>query len=112
MSSAARAEVVAAAARQAVDGAILVMGDGPLAREIAAALGHPQIAGDDHPEAIVETTGDPQAIQAALERVADLGVVVLAGPAPAHGAALDLYRDLHVRGLTLLGIPPQQSEPA
>ena len=45
-------------------------------------------------------------IESALERVDDLGTIVLAGPLPDATVRLNLYADVHVRGLTLLGIPP------
>lgn len=81
-----------------------VCGDGPLAEALRARL---PSAGDPgaRPAAIIETSGDPDAIRRALARVDDLGTVVLAGPAPTDAVALDLYADLHVRGLTLAGTP-------
>ena len=96
-------EVVAALAAAA--GPVEVVGDGALARALRTRLGD---ARDARPAAIVETSGDGQAIQEALRRVAPLGTVVLAGPPPAGPVALDLYADLHVRGLTLVGVPPPQ----
>ncbi|HWI08496.1 MAG TPA: hypothetical protein VNT54_13390 [Solirubrobacteraceae bacterium] len=82
-----------------------VGGDGPLAQALRARLGPRGAVAGARPMAIVETTGDPAAIQEALRRVEDLGTVVLAGPPPGP-AALDLYADLHVRGLTLVGAAP------
>lgn len=58
------------------------------------------------PEAIVETTGDPDRIAAATRRVADLGLVVLAGDSTGRQLDLDLYPDVHVRGLELVGVAP------
>jgi len=80
---------------------IEVVGDGALARALREHLG--TRAAGERPAAIIETTGDPDAIRAALARVDDLGTVVLAGPEPQAEVALDLYADLHVRGLTLAG---------
>ena len=61
----------------------------------------------ERPRAIVETTGDPRAILDATRRVAELGIVVLAGESLGRGVAeLNLYPDVHVRGLTLVGVAP------
>jgi len=90
------------AAVEDVDG-VEVLGTGPLADALAAVLGERRVTGTTAPAAVVETTGDPQAIAAALGRVADLGTVVLAGPPPPP-FTLDLYEDLHVRALTVVGI--------
>jgi hypothetical protein len=57
-------------------------------------------------EPVVETTGEPMEVVAALRRAPDLGFVVLAGPLPEQPPAIDLYGDLHVRGLTVVCVPP------
>lgn len=62
-------------------------------------------------EPVVETTGEPAAIEAALQRAPDLGIVVIAGPMATAPAPLDLYSDLHVRGLTVLCVPPGDDAP-
>jgi hypothetical protein len=77
-----------------------VVGAGALADALRARLRSPA----SPPAAIVDTTGDPAPIADALERVDDLGTVVLAGPAPDGPVALDLYATVHVRGLTLIGV--------
>ena len=77
-----------------------VVGAGALADALRARLRAPGTP----PAAIVDTTGDPAALADALARVDDLGTVVLAGPPPGEPVALDLYADLHVRGLTLIGV--------
>ena len=113
------------AAIQAIVGAlpageepVEVLGDGPLARALRARLRLEAtvLAPDARPAVIVETTGDAAAIGAALARVADLGTVVLAGTCGAGSApvALDLYADLHVRGLTVVGVPlpGEESDPS
>jgi hypothetical protein len=79
-----------------------VVGAGPLADALRARLAAPAAP----PAAIVDTTGDAAAIADALARVDDLGTVVLAGPPPDGPVALDLYADVHVRGLTVAGVPP------
>lgn len=85
-------------------GPVEVLGDGPLARALRARLKSRAGGAGRRPVAVIETTGDVRVVQDALRRVADLGTVVLAGPPPPDPVALDLYADLHVRGLTLVGI--------
>lgn len=81
-------------------GAVLVAGDGPDATSLRARFpGTPA-----EPNVVIETTGRAAGVQAALETVASLGIVVLAGPVPDDPPMLDLYRDLHVRGLTIIGV--------
>ncbi len=86
-------------------GRIEIVGEGPLADELRTRLGdraqpHP----DAPPSAVIETTGATAAIVSALRRVEDLGTVVLAGPHASKTVALDLYSDVHVRGLTIIGV--------
>jgi threonine dehydrogenase-like Zn-dependent dehydrogenase len=98
-------------ARRAADavpagaGPVEVLGDGPLAALVRG------LVGDDRagrrPAAIVDTTGDPAELEGALRRLDDLGTLVLAGPPPPEPLALDLYGDLHVRGLTIVGVPAE-----
>ena len=85
--------------------AVEVAGDGELASALRARVAAIAAPAGSRPAVVIETTGDGAAVQAALRRVADLGTVVLAGPPPAVAVALDLYGDLHVRGLTLVGTP-------
>ena len=75
---------------------------GPLADALRDRLAGPAAP----PAAIVDTTGDPAGIAGGLARVDDLGTVVLAGPVPEGPVALDLYADVHVRGLTVVGVAP------
>lgn len=86
------------------EGLVEVVGTGTLADEVRRLLRDrvrlPRP--DERPTAIIETTGEPAELEAALQRVDDLGTVVLAGPLPSQPLALDLYADLHVRGLTLV----------
>ena len=84
-------------------GAVEVIGRGRLATALRTHLQSRCAVPGQRAIAVIETTGDPRAIQDALRRVADLGTVVLAGPATGEPVALDLYADLHVRGLTLIG---------
>jgi threonine dehydrogenase-like Zn-dependent dehydrogenase len=85
-----------------------VIGDNPLARAVRAGLGERGGGGEEAPPAIVETSGDAQELVAALRRVADLGTVVLAGPVLDDPLPLDLYADVHVRGLTVVGVATQR----
>jgi threonine dehydrogenase-like Zn-dependent dehydrogenase len=82
-----------------------VVGEGPLARALQERLAGRLATSDARPAVVVETTGSGEAVAQALSSVADLGLVVLAGPSAEGGGALDFYEDLHVRGLTLVGIP-------
>lgn len=84
-----------------------VVGEGKLAEEVRLLLGAAlqQDPAAAPPTGVVVATGDPAAVAAALVRVDDLGTVVLAGAAPREPAVLDLYGDLHVRGLVLVGVP-------
>jgi hypothetical protein len=86
-----------------------VIGDGVVADRLRSLVatgdpGHP-------PAAIVDTTGDPERIEAATRRLADLGVLVLTVP-PSGPVALDMYPDVHVRGLEVVGVSvvPQMLE--
>ena len=85
-----------------------VTGDGPLAiavRRLVEQSAQP-VTNGMRPSLIVETTGTVAAFRPALERVADLGTIVIAGPIPDAPLAIDFYEDVHVRGLTLIGVPP------
>ena len=83
------AGLVAAIARQLLGGRVAAPG-----------------AAAPRPEAVIDTTGDPDRIAAATRRVADLGLVVLAGESTERQLDLDLYPDVHVRGLELVGVTP------
>jgi hypothetical protein len=63
-----------------------------------------QPVSDAAPSVVVDLTGDPSVLRASTQRLADLGTLVLAGPATAQ-LDLDLYPDVHVRGLRLVGAP-------
>jgi hypothetical protein len=96
-------------AAAAVDGLapVEVTGVGLVARRVRALLkGHVGREDAERPEAIVDTTGNPATILDATRRVADLGTVVLAGESLGRPTELDIYPDVHVRGLTLAGVAP------
>lgn len=102
-----RAIAAVAAAVPVGGGPLEVTGDGPLARALRARLAAAAApVADAPPTVIVETTGEAAAVRAALARVADLGTVVLAGPVAPGPVALDVYGDLHVRGVTLVAVAP------
>lgn len=86
------------------EGGVEVTGDGPLALAARERLaGRPA---QERPDVVVETTGDPDAILDAIARVVDCGTVVLAGPKLGEPVLLNLYTDLHARGLRLVGVDP------
>jgi threonine dehydrogenase-like Zn-dependent dehydrogenase len=83
-----------------------VLGTGEFADQLRTALGERCAVRetDLRPAVIVELTGRAQSVADALRRVADLGTVVLAGPAQPAPVQLDLYSDVHVRSLTVIGV--------
>jgi hypothetical protein len=83
-----------------------VLGASALAQTLIAQLGGRHVRGGGRPAVAIETTGELHLIEDALKRVADLGTVVLAGPSPRGPVTLDLYADLHLRGLTLVAVSP------
>jgi hypothetical protein len=86
-----------------------VTGRGIVAELVRASLGAGPAG--EAPRAIVDTTGDPAVIADATRRVADLGLVVLAGEALGRTGDLDVYPDVHVRGLEIVGAGPLLSQP-
>ena len=58
--------------------------------------------GEERPHRLVDETGDVAEVERLLDRVADLGEVVLAGPPLPRDATIDLYANIHVRGITLI----------
>ena len=60
----------------------------------------------ERPQAIVEATGEPGKILDATRRVADRGTVVLVGETLGRRVQLNLYPDVHLRGLMLVGVSP------
>lgn len=65
---------------------------------------------DVRPQRLVDETGDVAEVERLLRTVADRGEVVLSGPPLPRDASIDLYADLHVRGLTLR-MDPGPTEP-
>lgn len=81
-------------------GSVAVEGEGARAAAVAELLGD-LMHGQEPPRAVVVADGGVDAIAAALGRVADGGAVIVVAPTP-ESAPLDLYADLHVRGLELV----------
>lgn len=87
------------------DGPVAVTGSGFIAEEARRRLAAEcrlAAAGERSPAAIIETTGDPGAIVEATRQVRNLGRVVLAGEPLGRAYPLDVYADLHLRGLHLI----------
>lgn len=101
--------VLDAIARRAVDAAgkasaTAVAGTGRIAAA-ARALCRGGTADRRNPACLIDTSGDPQAIRSSAARVASLGTIVLAGEPAGRPLEVNLYPDVHVRGLTLVGVP-------
>jgi hypothetical protein len=98
----------AAQAARSADGPIEVIGTGVIAAIVRRLTsgGQTRRRGGARPHSIVDTTGDPAEILAATQRLADLGVLVLAGEARGRPVAIDLYPEVHRRGLRLVGVAP------
>jgi len=87
-------------------GPVEVIGEGAFADDLRERLGDRGAPGPGkRPCAIIDTVGEATALAAALKDVDDLGTIILAGPAPAGPVSIDLYSDLHVRGLTIICAP-------
>jgi hypothetical protein len=84
---------------------IEVLGNGIVAEQIRRSLGLADGSGDDQPPAaIVDATGAPDALRDATRRLDDLGTLVLVGEPAGRAMSLNLYPDVHVRGLRLVGV--------
>jgi hypothetical protein len=57
------------------------------------------------PEAVVDVSGDVAELVAATRRLAPLGTLVVMGEPSGRSLEIDLYPDVHVRGLRLVGAP-------
>jgi hypothetical protein len=108
MAGAALVDLAERAVAAAGDGAesAVVIGTGTVARHVRRLLAAKgiQAPAEARPGAIVEATGDPRSLADALQQVASLGTIVLVGEPLGRAASLNLYSDLHVRGLTLVGV--------
>jgi hypothetical protein len=99
--------VASAAVRAVADAApVDVIGTGLIAHAVRHFLDNRvATAGDATPPgAVIEATGDPASIVAATRRLADRGVLVLAGEPAGRRLDVDLYTDVHRRGLEIVGV--------
>jgi hypothetical protein len=111
------AQAAVAAVEDESPDAIEVVGSGLIALQVRELLAvrtseHGPSGAFEQPRVIVDTTGDPRVIVDATRRIAALGVVVLVGESLGRTAEMNLYPDVHMRGLTLVGVaPPLQHAP-
>jgi hypothetical protein len=87
-----------------VNGPVEVTGSGIVAEGSGLLLGSRRARRTETPAAVIETTGAPNAIATALQRLQDLGTLVLAGESLGRQVAIDLYGDVHTRGLRVVGV--------
>jgi hypothetical protein len=80
-----------------------VVGAGILAALVARVLG-PR-SGEGAPTVMLDTSGSSARIRDALEQCDRLGTVLLAAPPVEAEVDARTYTDLHVRGLTIVGVP-------
>jgi hypothetical protein len=104
-------QAAVAAVEDAASDSVEVTGSGLIARQVRALLGNGssasgQSAPIERPTAVIDTTGDASVIVDATRRLVDLGTLVLVGESLGYELEMNLYPDVHVRGLTLVGIPP------
>ena len=99
------AQEAAEAALAATRGAVEVIGAGLVAARVRQLVGD-RSAASDPPGAVVDTTGDPAAIRSGLDRLSELGTIVLAGESSGRTLDLDLYASVHRRGLVVVGVAP------
>ena len=97
--------MVAAAAAASGPRPVEVTGSGALAFAVRDELDVTPGSSDERPGTVVVTSGEVAEIQDALVRVQDLGLVILVAAPTSDAPRLDLYTDLHVRGLTVVGVP-------
>ena len=106
------ANAAIAAAKDVPADSIDVVGTGLIARQVRALLEESvSERRTERPRAIIDTTGAPSAIVDATRRVAALGTVVLVGEDLGRETDMNVYPDVHARGLSLIGIgPPLQND--
>jgi hypothetical protein len=115
---AAAGSIMARAARDAIErlgdtpARVAVTGHGAIAAAARSALGV-QLCSDEMsgpPDAWIECSGTVDALRSATRTVQDMGIVVLVGEPADEPVELDLYRDVHLRGLRLVGVPLRLEE--
>jgi hypothetical protein len=100
------AEDAVAALDQAALKCVHVIGTGVVAAAARMLLERRQVETNSEapPSAIIDTTGNPELVMEATRKVAPLGAVVLAGEPLGRSLTIDLYPDVHVRGLRVIGV--------
>lgn len=101
----------AAAVADLSPGSIEVIGSGLIAHLVRVLVGDDSVRSAEHPGAVVDATGDPAVIVDAARRVADLGTVVLVGEPLGRRVEMNIYEDVHMRGLTLVGVASPFHQP-
>jgi hypothetical protein len=94
-------EAAASVVERVPAGTARVLGTGLVAQRVRSRLGS---AEDGRPAAMVDAVGSAESFAAAVAAVVDGGLVVLAGAPAAVVAQVDLYADVHVRGLRVVGV--------
>ena len=102
---------VALAVEKAAGAPILVVGDGPDAEAIRASVAAAGPPASSTPPGVAIVT-EAGRLDDGLRSVADLGTIICC---PAVGGEpdpiVDPYRDLHVRGLTVVGVTDDPEDP-
>lgn len=98
---------LAAGSRHPVD----VLGAGAVAAAVRSTVAS-AAAGDAPPQAVIDTTGCPSTITAALARLRRGGLLVLAGESRGRNLELNVYRSVHATGAEVIGVPrPRRAAP-
>jgi hypothetical protein len=90
-------EIAAACGGETVE----VVGRGIIAARVRSVVN--AAPGTGPVDIVIDTTGDPVSITMMLTRLRDDGALILAGRS--QRMSIDLYRDVHRRGLHLIGAP-------
>ncbi len=77
--------------------------DDAFASYVREIVGHMETKGHDAPQVVIEATGFPEVIQEAFQVAGSMARVVLLGSSRGVTPKVDFYRDVHKKGLTLLG---------
>ena len=77
--------------------------DDAFADHVREIVGHMEAKAHDAPQVIIEATGFPEVIQEAFHVAGPMARVVLLGSSRGVTPEVDFYRDVHKKGLTLLG---------
>jgi hypothetical protein len=100
------AEQIVRALPEGLTSRVEVVGEGLLANRLRDRLPESDTSGAAaRPSVIVDTSGSPERIVGALQRLDDQGMLMLTREAHGCGITVDLYADLHLRSLTIVGFP-------